>query len=255
MAHTTVYFGSDPALFQQKEQLYLDVRRREGRVPDDATVRQLPHCPASSPYAREWTWRRRTWQRFRRYLLRTHADQPLRVLDLGCGNGWLAHQLTQEPQWEVWAVDLNVEELTQGARLFGRSNLHFVYADLLDPAATGLPDEGFDVVVLAASVQYFPDLAALVATLKKRLRPGGEIHLLDSPFYPNEAARQAARQRTLDYYTQVGVPEMATYYHHHLWSEVAALGGRNLNNSLTIKILQKMRWLAVFPWVRLTANG
>lgn len=250
MPGTQVYFGSSPTAFREKERLYLDVRRREGRVLSDEVVKMLPRCPPDSPYAREWALRRGTWARFRKYLQRRFGDRPIRALDLGCGNGWLAHQLAQLPRCEVWAVDLNEEELTQGARLFGRSNLHFVYADLLDPAVTGLPGAGFDVVVLAASVQYFPDLRVLVAALQQRLRPGGEIHLLDSPFYPHETARQAARQRTLDYYTRAGVPEMAAWYHHHLWSEVAALSGQNLNNSLWIRLLQKMGRLAPFPWVR-----
>ena len=61
----------------------------------------------------------------------------------------------------------------------------------------------------------------------------------------------AAQQRSQDYYSQLGVPEMAAFYHHHLWEDVKKAGGVNLNNRLGIKILQKVGWLAPFPWVRL----
>lgn len=277
--HSSIHFLTDPVPFREKERLYLEVRRREGRILSDEVVRILPYISKSNPYAHEWRWRERSFARFLSSCRELSALRfPLvertvpyrmtknvggdagngnfRILDLGCGNGWLANRLAENPDWDVWAVDLNEEELAQGARLFGRENLRFVYADLVsrNPVPGGsLPGTGFrdtfDIIVLAASVQYFPDLEQLIFSLKKCLKAGGEIHILDSPFYKNEATRAAAQQRTLEYYTKTGVPGMATYYHHHLWSEVEKLGGVDLNNRLSIRILQKIKWLAPFPWV------
>ena len=73
--------------------------------------------------------------------------------------------------------------------------------------------------------------------------------MLDAPFYKNEAAKSAAQYRTLAYYTKVGVPEMAEYYHHHLKAEAEMLGATDQNKSLKIKLLQKIKWLAPFPWL------
>jgi len=280
--HSKIHFLSDPALFREKEKIYLEVRRREGRVFPDEVVRNLPFVSKSNPYAKEWVWRGRTFERFlscckelpvlrEKNVERTDSARmtkngvvgedanngKFRILDLGCGNGWLANRLAENPDWDVWAVDVNEEELAQGARLFGRENLRFVYADLVSRNAVPASEspgtafrDTFDLVVLAASVQYFPDLEQLIFSLKKCLKPGGEIHILDSPFYKNEEERKAARQRTLEYYTKIGVPEMATFYHHHLWADVERLGGADLNNRLGIKFLQKIKWLAPFPWVR-----
>jgi len=178
------------------------------------------------------------------------SNSTLRILDLGCGNGWMANKLAENSNWDVWAVDLNQVELEQGARLFGRENLRFAYADVL---MGELPEKNFDVIVLAASVQYFQNLETLVVALRKLLNFNGAIHILDSPFYKKEVLRAAARQRTLGYYTQLGVPEMAEFYHHHLWSEAEKLGAENLNDTMIIKILQKMKWLAPFPWLRFRA--
>ena len=270
--HSNIHFLSDPAPFREKERLYLEVRRREGRIFPDEMVRQLPFVSKSNPYAGEWRWRRRTFERFLSFCKNLSTPRgenvertdPYRmtkkILDLGCGNGWLTNRLAENPNWEVWAMDVNEEELAQGARLFGRENLRFVYADLpslvsrndIPEASPGISfRDTFDLVVLAASVQYFPDLENLIFSLKKCLKPGGEIHILDSPFYKNEIARTAARQRTLEYYTKLGVPEMAAFYHHHLWADVEKLGGVDLNKRLGIKFLQKIKWLAPFPWVRL----
>jgi SAM-dependent methyltransferase len=256
MEYSKIDFISDPAPFQEKERLYLEVRQQEARVLADEAVKNLPTTSPSSIYAREWAWRKRSLARFLSHCERLAAsrDTPFRLLDLGCGNGWFANRLAENPKWEVWAVDVNEAELAQGARLFGRENLKFAYADILslsplsDAPRTHLL-AAFDVVVLAASVQYFPDLAHLVFSLKKHLKPNGEIHLLDSPFYKNEKEQAAAQRRTLEYYSKVGVPRMAAFYHHHLWSTAVGLEGKNLNNRLKIKFLQKTKWLAPFPWV------
>lgn len=256
MTPQKVHFLSDPIPFLAKERLYLEVRRREGRVLDDDDVKMLPNISATSPYTQEWRWRKRSFLRLKRYLSHKKT-QHLRILDLGCGNGWMANRLAENQAWSVIGMDLNVAELTQGARLFGRKNLQFVYADLWQNAlleapgiasqdtidALGLPASGlpgaFDIIVLAASVQYFPNLESLVASLQALLNTGGEIHLIDSQFYPSKTAKAAAKQRTLDYYTAAGVPEMADYYHHHLWPELQQLGAENLNKSLLIRLLQK----------------
>jgi len=68
-------------------------------------------------------------------------------------------------------------------------------------------------------VQYFPDFKLLLSNLKSFLKPQGEIHIIDSPFYKqNEIAD--AKQRTITYYTDLGFPEMASNYFHHLKSAI-----------------------------------
>jgi len=230
--------------YPEKEALYLEVRRREGRVLDDEVVKKLPVVSETSLYAKEWVWRKRSFQRFMACLPKR---TPLRILDLGCGNGWMANRLAENPNWEVFAIDLNQDELEQGARLFGRSNLNFFYADVLEG---DFPEHPFDIILLAASVQYFPDLKLLIEALRRKSTPEGQIHLLDSPCYKSRADQTAARQRTASYYQKIGVPEMASFYHHHLLAEAEILGGKNLNNTLWIKVLQKIGWLSPFPWLR-----
>ena len=239
-------YRSDPADYREKEQLYLEVRRREGRVPTDASLLQFPDVQTPATLAKEWRWRKRALARLVNYLKKQYDNQPMRLLDLGCGNGWMSNQLALQPQREVWAVDLNETELEQGNRVFQRKNLHFVYADVLQGA---LQEQSFNVIVLAASVQYFPDLRELLTVLRRLLAANGTIHLLDSHFYANEAERQAARQRSLMYYQQLGVPEMEKFYHHHLWKEAQELGAVNLNGRSGVYLRQRLGYLSPFPWL------
>ncbi|MBK7936300.1 MAG: class I SAM-dependent methyltransferase [Lewinellaceae bacterium] len=264
MAHQSLTLLSNPAIYREKERLYLNVRSREGRVLSDEAVKKLPFVPDSSPFLREWALRRRSLGRLERYLTRRFSGAPARILDLGCGNGWMANRLAGNPDWKILAMDVNEAELAQGARLFGRENLQFVYADL--PGLVSRNDvpgdepeisfrDTFDLIVLAASVQYFRDLEELVFSLKKCLKPAGEIHIIDSPFYRNEVEKAAAALRSRDYYAGLGVPEMAQYYHHHLWPDRRNMGVENLNNRLFIKVLQKAGYLAHFPWLVLRGSA
>jgi 2-polyprenyl-3-methyl-5-hydroxy-6-metoxy-1,4-benzoquinol methylase len=231
----------DPA----REALYLAVREKEGRVWSDDQARRLPHPPPGSVFEKEWRLRRDTYCRYRKHLQKRYGRIPVNMLDVGCGNGWMASLLASSGAGAVWGLDLNMPELEQADRLFAQPNLQFVYADLF---VADLPRAYFHQITLAASVQYFPDLSKLMGRLMSLLRPDGEIHVLDSPFYPNETERKAARERTAAYYTTLGFPDMAAHYHHHLRADIEALGGKNLNAGWWQRLRQKTGIAAPFPW-------
>lgn len=241
---------SAAAPFADQEALYLAVRAREGRLYPDADLRQLPRLPAEHPLHAEWAVRRRSFERLRRYLGRKGAG--LRILDLGCGNGWLAHGLAQAGH-TVYAVDLNRLELEQAARVFGtEEKLHFFYADVFDQR---LPLAGLDVVVIAAAVQYFPDLSALIGRLFELLAPGGEVHLLDTYFYTAHTVA-AARDRTRAYYVGLGFGAMAPFYHHHIVEELSNFNYRQRNLWWYSGRLGRMLTRTPsFPWYVITKPG
>jgi glycosyltransferase involved in cell wall biosynthesis/ubiquinone/menaquinone biosynthesis C-methylase UbiE len=93
--------------------------------------------------------------------------EDLRILDVGCGAGWLAQRLTAAGH-SVTGVD--------AIELDGvRDRLdRFVAADL----STGLPDsvgEGFDVVIAADIVEHLDDARGMLAELAGRARTGGSV--------------------------------------------------------------------------------
>lgn len=207
---------SDPAPFGEHEAAYLAARAREGRLLDVEQIRALP-APPTPESAWEWRLRADSWLRFE--LLLGSRPRPLRALDVGCGIGWMTARLAQHCP-NVLGIDVARPELERAAVAFGdRPGLSFAFADVFDPVFAEAP---FDLIVLASSAQYFPDLGALLDRLLELLGRGGEVVLLDTPLY-RENQLSAAREATRRYYARLEVPEMAARYHHHQWS---ALDGR-----------------------------
>jgi ubiquinone/menaquinone biosynthesis C-methylase UbiE len=198
--------------------LYLQVREREGRLYSDEIVARLPDVPPDHPLGTEWHARKRSATRLVSYL--EQLSKPILVMDLGCGNGWLSN-LMARAGITVAGVDRNEPELAQASRAFQKNeNVVWVHADIFCPP---FRIGAFDVIVIASAIQYFVDLRQLIDAAARVLRPQGELHILDSPFYSSEQS-SAARERSRQYYERLGVPEMQDHYHHH---SLAALEGLN----------------------------
>lgn len=231
---------------------YLRLRQKEGRLYADEVVARLPDFPGGHPLADEWRARSASASRLTRYLSR--RPKPLRLLDLGCGNGWLSNLLSQSGHF-VTGADLNRFELEQAARVFAsNSNLFFVEAgtDFL-PFKSG----SFDLILLASVIQYFADLPALLRSLTVYLKPRGEIHILDSPLYADEEAAGAA-QRSRDYFSSLGFPEMTEHYFHHRFSALDGFNFKTLYQPHTIWLRAKHllgRIDSPFPWVVIRPDG
>jgi SAM-dependent methyltransferase len=188
-------------------ELYHAVRGAEGRILGDAIVAGLPESGPHTPHAREWRIRARSLKR----VLEALTDTPRRVLEVGCGNGWFSARLAQGGH-TVTGLDNGLAELDQARRVFARLPITWVKGD---PWDASLPMGSFDLILFAASIQYFPDLHALVKRCRELLKDGGEVLIVDSHFYGSKAAAEQARLRSAAHYASIGTPEMAAFYHHH----------------------------------------
>lgn len=233
---------------------YLRARALEGRLYSDQVVAGLPDIPHTHPLAAEWRLRADSARRLVRYLGRLPA--PLRAIEVGCGNGWLAHAISGIGGSEVVGLDGNDLELGQAARVFETTpNLRFVLGDATE---AGCPLEGANIVVLASLIQYVPDLHGLIDRMLGWLAPEGELHVLDSPLYsPAEVA--GARERSRRHYERLGVPEMADLYDHHAWSELDGFDFDLLYRPDAVRPRLERRLLrrprSPFPWIRVRAAG
>jgi SAM-dependent methyltransferase len=215
---------ADPKKYTEKEQLYYEVRNKEGRIISDDELKKLPLAFDTNPHKKEWDIRASNFERFKQYLSKQYSGKQLKILDIGCGNGWMAHQLNKLGH-NVTAVDLNMSELAQAEKVFGNSDtLQWVYVDVLNDNS---PIDKYDLIVLAASCQYFEDMTQLTGKLKSLLSPGGTIHLLDSVFYKNNQ-QEAARARSIQYYTSMGYAAMSEYYFHHATESLIKNGYKKL---------------------------
>jgi 2-polyprenyl-3-methyl-5-hydroxy-6-metoxy-1,4-benzoquinol methylase len=93
-----------------------------------------------------------------------------RILDLGCGTGWLGNALL--PFGQVSGVDLSSQTIEEGKRRFPEVALQsgdFMSANLTGP---------FDLVVSADSFAQMPDHTACTRRIAELLRPGGILLLM-----------------------------------------------------------------------------
>lgn len=227
------------------EDSYLKARNLEGRVYGDQQVKALPFWQEDGDYAEEWRMRERTAIRFGNYV---RGKAGLRMMDLGCGNGWFTNYISEQCDAKVVGVDINLEELEQAARIFPGEHLAFVYANIL---TAEFQEEAFDIIVMNACIQYFPNITELIARLFWLLKPHGEIHILDSPFYTAEEV-DAAKERSRKYYTDLGVPEMADNYYHHSWTELEPFAPKQLykHNKMISKVQRIFgSYTSPFPWL------
>jgi SAM-dependent methyltransferase len=153
------------------------------RTPDshnlytDRELAQLPYTITLHPRYREWAGRIASTDRLVCYLstLKIAAG----ILEIGCGNGWLSRRLADVPGSRVIGLDPNLGELRQAARVFRKQrNLKFIYGEFYSDV---LRELSFDIIVMAATIQCFPDPSQVIADTLPYLRPHGELHLLDSP--------------------------------------------------------------------------
>ncbi len=196
-------------------QKYFLLRKSEGRIYSDKEVAVLPEIGNGHRHYHEWQIRKGSSNRLIKYLAKKRKG--LEILEVGCGNGWLSARLSTIPLSRVTGIDINDEELNQAKRVFNQiENLEFFNCSLQDEM---FGDRKFDVIVFAASIQYFSSLEKILNDSLKRLKPGGEVHIIDSHLYKQNET-DAARLRSNDYYKGIGFPEMSDQYFHHSFQSV-----------------------------------
>lgn len=195
------------------EDLYLAVRKQEKRVYSDEQLQRLPEIDQLHAHHAEWKIRKRSADRLISRLWKKR--RPLKILEVGCGNGWLSAKMADVPDSQVIGLDVNQAEINQALRVFKKHNLEFVYDTYNENT---FENNKFDVIVFAASLQYFPSVVNVLNQALSMLDHRGEVYILDTHFYDALEVGDAD-QRSRGYYTSMGYPEMAEYYYHHSISE------------------------------------
>jgi protein-L-isoaspartate O-methyltransferase len=160
---------------------------------NDDEVRMLPDIDPLHLHYKEWLIRKKSSTRLYNYLLA--KNKPLDIFEAGCGNGWLSHRLSAIPGSTITASDLNLAELQQAARVFSDiANIKFVFGD---SRTTMVGNNRYDVIIFAASIQYFSSLPDILNIALSQLTEGGEIHIVDSHFYTAAAMAVAKSRRQI----------------------------------------------------------
>lgn len=178
--------GASAQFFTQ----YARHRAREGHRLDVEALRTLPYL-RTGPLARQWAVRACSYDAFVRLVL-LPATEPLAILDLGAGNGWLSRRAACMMHRAV-ALDIREDEidgLGAARRLLAESpGLFECVVASFD--AIPLESERFDVTLFNASLHYSQFLKRTLTEAMRVTRPGGLLVIMDSPFYVDDTDGQA----------------------------------------------------------------
>ncbi len=227
------------------EKHYTSLRELENRILSLEQIRSLPYLKGH-PLENEWKMRIKSTNRLTKHI---RSKQPKSVLDLGCGNGWLSLKIADFVQ-ELVCMDINLLELKQAAKVLeGKDNITIVYNNILENNDFGK----FDLILLNASVQYFPSLSELILKLKDCLTSTGSIHIIDSPFYFKKDIANA-KMRSTEYYNSKGADAMEEYYYHHTWEELEKFSPiTHYNHNQIFKKISVYLGIndSPFPWIEI----
>ncbi len=211
------------------EKQYYDVRLNEQRLYTNEEIAKLPDIISTHRYYEEWNIRRRSCERLLNFL--NKKSKRLNILEVGCGNGWLAAKMLGIRYANVTGIDINRLELMQAVTVFEKKeDLRFIYGDL---SQSGLAPHSFDVIVFASSLQYFSSLENIIAASLQLLSQNGEIHIIDSPFYSEHETANAFK-RSEAYFASLGFHGMSDYYFHHCLKELRHFKYKVLYNPSSI---------------------
>jgi len=121
------------------------------------------------------------WRDGQRALLEPAELQPgQRVLDVGAGPGFFALGIAElvGAAGAVDGVDINAQFVADAnARSAGQANVNF---HLLEDHRLPFPDRSFDRAICKNVLEYVPDVHASLAEVRRILKPGGRVHIIDS---------------------------------------------------------------------------
>jgi SAM-dependent methyltransferase len=150
----------------------------------------LPFKDISGRNRDQWAIRARTFHAMERSIvapLAEHNQRPLRILDLGAGNGWLSYRLALRGDLPI-AVDLLTNDQDGlGAAIHYNKHIQPLFARVqADLDRLPFPSSIFDLVIFNASFHYSENYERTFAEALRCTRSGGSIVIADTPWYAEE---------------------------------------------------------------------
>jgi SAM-dependent methyltransferase len=170
---------------------YQFIRSAENRGSVDAEYYfGLPYRDLSGHNSQQWTIRARTFTHIQQKILPgllPDRKRPLRILDLGAGNGWMSYRLALAGHLPI-AVDLLTNDRDGlGAAVHYRKHLAKLFPRFqAELDALPFADGEFDLIIYNASFHYSENFEITLAEALRCTRGGGTVLIADTPWYSND---------------------------------------------------------------------
>ncbi len=125
-------------------------------------------------------WWQALWPDPEGVLLKLGISPGLIVLDLCCGDGYFTLPLARLTAVSLYGLDLNPELIAEGKKAAaeaGVTNIYWMTGDAYN--ADGLIPEPVDYVLIANTFHGVPDKPRLLEEVKRALKPGGRLAIVN----------------------------------------------------------------------------
>ncbi|NEE02982.1 class I SAM-dependent methyltransferase [Phytoactinopolyspora halotolerans] len=127
------------------------------------------------------------------------------IADVGAGTGRLSSLVAQgREDLDVHVVDPSADMVTVAERVARDADVaDRVHLHVADVAGLPLPADSVDVIVSTLSMHHWPDVPAAAAQLRRVLRPGGRLLVVDFRFAPFRDLDDALRTAENPEWTEI----------------------------------------------------
>lgn len=168
--------------------------------------------------------------------------QGMRILDLGCGSGYLSFQAAgRNQEAQVVGLDIVSDALVANREHAKKENITNVEFISYDGIIFPFEDESFDMVITRYALHHFPTIQTSMNEVARVLKKGGRFFLSDPR--PNDCDTT----RFVDAYMQLKKDGHIRFYTKAEWEEIMKEAGMMLEKSFDTSIR--------FPKKKNTAPG
>lgn len=129
-------------------------------------------------------WEVRSYRRCQRMVAEMDVSRPHRILELGCGTGYMSELLAEHKGSQVLATDICKDFVEEARRNHRVPNLSFEILDVSRPDLEKQFDCQFDYIVGNGILHHlYGDLGSVFPRLKNLLLPGGKLVFWEPNLY------------------------------------------------------------------------
>ena len=155
----------------------------------------------------------------------------MKVLDLGCGSGYLTFPIAKEnPETTIVGLDIVVKTLEHNATEAKKHSFCNLKFKSYDGSIFPFGDETFDLVITRYAFHHFPDIKQSMKEVARVLKPKGRLFISDPR--PNECDIS----RFVDEYMQLKKDGHIKFYTKDEWIEICGKCGLSVIQSFDSNI-------------------